>query len=111
MALETIYWLSSIFFWLLCTGIGIPPVPEEAGILYAAGVTAVSPAVPWWLSWPTTALGIIAADLILYGVGRWLGPSVFQYRWVLRLITPERRQRLEKHFQAHGVKFLLLARL
>ncbi len=111
MSLETFYWLASIFFWLLCTGIGIPPVPEEAGILYAAGVTAVNPEVPWWLAWPATALGIIAADLILYGIGYWFGPSIFQYRLVLKLITPERRERLETHFQAHGVKFLLLARL
>src|SRR5437868_12927406 len=81
MTPETLYWVASIFLWLLFTGIGLPPVPEEAGILYAAGVAALHPEVPWWLAWPAAALGIIGADLALYGVGRFLGVRVFQYRW------------------------------
>lgn len=111
MSTEALYWVASVFLWLFFTGIGIPPVPEEAGILYAAGVTALHPEVPWWLAWPAASLGIIAADVMLYGIGRWLGPRVFQYRWVNRMLSPERRQRLEAQFHDHGVKFLLLSRL
>ena len=111
MAWESLYWLASIFAWLFFTGIGIPPVPEEAGILYAAGVNAMHPEVPWWLAWPAASLGIIGADLVLYGVGRWVGPRVFEYRWVQHVLSAERRARLEKHFAEHGIKFLLLARL
>jgi membrane protein DedA with SNARE-associated domain len=111
MTPETLYWVASIFLWLLFTGIGIPPVPEEAGILYAAGVGALHPEVPWWLAWPAAAAGIIGADMALYGVGRLLGRRVFQYRWVNHLLSPERRGRLESQFHRHGVKFLLMARL
>ena len=39
---EALDWYVSIYLWLLFTGIGIPPVPEEAGILYAASVTALN---------------------------------------------------------------------
>lgn len=111
MSLEGLSWTVSIFLWLFCTGIGIPPVPEEAGILYAASVAAVRDDVPLWAAWPAASLGIIGADLVLYGIGYWLGPRVFEYRLVQRVVSTERRGRLEGHFQTHGVKFLLLARL
>ena len=106
MSLEALSWVVSIFLWLFFTGVGIPPVPEEAGILYAASVAGVRDDVPWWAAWPAASLGIVAADLVLYGVGYWLGPRVFEYRLVQRVLSPERRQRLEGHFRSHGVKFL-----
>ena len=54
MSTEALGWYGSIFVWLLLTGIGIPPCPEEAGIIYAAGVTALHGEVKWWLAWPAT---------------------------------------------------------
>lgn len=110
MAQEALGWYVSIFLWLFCTGIGIPPCPEEAGIIYAAGVAALHPEVHWWLAWPVTSLGILCADLVLYGIGRQWGPQLFEHRWVNRLIKPQRRQRIERLFREHGVKILLSAR-
>jgi membrane protein DedA with SNARE-associated domain len=101
----------SIFLWLFLTGIGIPPCPEEAGIIYAAGVTALHPEVRWWLAWPATSLGIVCADMALYGIGHHWGRHLFDFRWVQRIIRPERRQRIEKQFHLHGRKILLTARL
>jgi membrane protein DedA with SNARE-associated domain len=111
MSPEAFYWSASIFLWLFFTGLGIPPVPEEAGILYAAGLTSLHPEVPWWLAWAAASGGIIGADIVLYWVGRWMGQRLFQYRWVNRLLPVERRQRLEDRFHQHGMKLLLLARL
>jgi membrane protein DedA with SNARE-associated domain len=108
---EVIGWYASIFFGLFFTGIGIPPVPEEAGILYAAGLTALHPEVKWWLAWSLAGLGIVCADMALYGIGRATGPRVFEFRLVKRVISDKRRQRIERKFAAHGVKILLLARL
>jgi membrane protein DedA with SNARE-associated domain len=107
---EALYWYGSIFLWLFVTGIGIPPVPEEAGILYAAGVHALHPEVKWWLAWPACGLGILAADCVLYGVGRRVGPRLFEYQWVQKVLSTQRRQRIEKRFHEHGMKLLLLAR-
>ncbi|MBP3958799.1 DedA family protein [Gemmata sp. G18] len=107
---DAIYWYASIFFWLFLTGIGLPPVPEEAGILYAASVNALHSEVWWSLAWAACGLGIIAADCVLYGVGwRW-GPKLFEYRWVQKVLSAERRQRLEGHFTQHGMKLLILSR-
>src|SRR6266566_5702985 len=98
---EALGWYGSIFLWLLFTGIGVPPCPEEAGIIYAAGVTALHPDVKWWLAWPATGAGIVAADMVLYGIGRLWGRRLFDYRWVQRIVKPERRQRIEDKFHGH----------
>jgi membrane protein DedA with SNARE-associated domain len=111
VSLEAVYWCASIFLWALFTGIGLPPLPEEAGILYAAGLTAVHPEVHWWMAWPAVSLGIIAADLVLYGIGRLWGEQVLNHRWMQRVLAPERRLRIEERFHRHGTKFLLAARL
>jgi membrane protein DedA with SNARE-associated domain len=110
MSAEAGIWYASIFCWMLFTGIGIPPCPEEAGILYAAAVTALHPEVHWWLAWPATSLGIVCADLVLYGIGRLWGPRLFELRWVRWILKPERRQRIEQRFHVHGIKILIAAR-
>ena len=47
---------------------------------------------------------------MLYGVGwRW-GPKLFEYRWVQKVLSNERRERIEGHFSQHGMKLLILAR-
>jgi membrane protein DedA with SNARE-associated domain len=107
---EALYWYGSIFLFLFLTGIGLPPMPEEAGILYAAGLHALHPEVKWWGAWPAAALGILAADCVLYGIGRKLGPNLFEYRWVQRMLSAERRQRLEGKIHQHGIKLLIMAR-
>jgi membrane protein DedA with SNARE-associated domain len=110
LSLQEIGWYLSIFFWLYFTGIGIPPFPEEGGIAYAAYLTAVHD-LHWWWAWPATGAGIMGADMTLYGIGRLFGPRLFEYRWVKRLVKPERRQRFESMFHSHGFKVLLTARL
>lgn len=110
MTTTAFYWYGSIFLALFLTGIGLPPVPEEAGILYAAGVHALHPETWWPLAWAACGLGIMAADCVLYGVGRKWGARLFEYRWVQRVLSTERRQRLEGRFHQHGIKLLVMAR-
>jgi membrane protein DedA with SNARE-associated domain len=110
MSLNALYWYASIFGWLFLTGIGLPPCPEEAGILYAASVNSLHPEAWWLFAWAACGLGIVCADCVLYGVGRRWGPKLFEYRWVQKVLSTERRQRLEGHFSQHGMKLLVLAR-
>jgi membrane protein DedA with SNARE-associated domain len=110
MSLNALYWYASIFGWLFLTGVGLPPCPEEAGILYAASVNSLHPEVWWLFAWAACGLGIVSADCVLYGVGRHVGPRLFQYRWVQKVLSNERRLRLEGRFSQHGMKLLVLAR-
>src|SRR5262245_47645545 len=107
---EALGWYASIFGVLFFTGIGIPPMPEEAGILYAAGLHALHPEVKWSLAWLAAGLGILCADCVLYWLGRKWGPRLFEYRWVQKVLSAERRQRIERRFHQHGIKILILAR-
>ena len=107
---DALKWYGSIFLWLFVTGIGVPPVPEEAGVLYAASVHSINPDVTWPLAWLACGLGILCADCTLYGVGRKWGPRLFAYKWVQRILSDERRRRLESRFHTHGMKLLILAR-
>jgi len=110
MNYELLGWYASIFFWLFFTGLGIPPCPEEAGILYAAGLTALHEEVKWYVAWPLTGAGIVCADIVMYAVGRFWGHKLFEHRWARWMLKPERRLRLEKKFHDHGIKLLIAAR-
>src|SRR4051812_29528068 len=99
--LEALHWYISIFLWCCLTGVGLPPLPEEAGILYAASLTALDSDVRWWLAWPSASLGIIAADFLLYGAGRLWGQRVLEFRWVKHVLAEERRRRIEERFHQH----------
>jgi membrane protein DedA with SNARE-associated domain len=110
MTTEALYWYVSIFGWLFFTGIGLPPCPEEAGILYAASVQALHPQVWWPLAWASCGLGIVCADCVLYGLGWHWGRRLFEYRWVQKVLSTQRRQRLEGRFTQHGMKLLVLSR-
>jgi membrane protein DedA with SNARE-associated domain len=107
---ESLEWYESIFLWLFATGIGIPPVPEEAGILYAAGLHALHPGVLWPFAWLACGLGILSADCVLYGIGRQWGRRLFMLKWVQRIINDQRRMQIEMKIHTHGMKLLLLAR-
>src|SRR5207253_9343966 len=54
--------------------------------------------------------GIVCADVVLYGIGRFGGRRLFAMRWFRWILKPERRQRLERRFEKHGVKILIAAR-
>src|SRR5262249_51351412 len=95
---------------LYLTGIGLPPVPEEVMIVSSAAA-ATAKGLNWWWAWPAVIVGIVCADATLYGAGRLWGPKLFEHRWVQRLMSTERRRRIEKRFTNHGIKILLTARL
>src|SRR4051794_6952343 len=98
MSPETLGWYASIFFWLFFTGLGIPPCPEEAGILYAAGLTALPREMRGWRAWPLTSLGIFGAEVVLYSIGRRWGDRLFESRGVRWMLKDDRRKRLEQKF-------------
>ena len=64
----------------------------------------------WWIFLPICILGVVISDGLLYGMGRYWGPKLFEKRWVQRFIPAEKRERIEENFHKYGVLVLMFAR-
>lgn len=89
-------------------GVGVP-VPEEltqltAGALAHEGILDARIAVP--VVW----LGILIGDGILFTLARRHGPWLLDTRAARRVLTPSRRERLERHFARHAFWTIVVAR-
>jgi membrane protein DedA with SNARE-associated domain len=107
------YWpILTTFCLLVAAGLGFP-MPEELPVV-GAGIWVGQ---NWeerplsFLALPVCILGVVISDGLLYGIGRIYGTRLLEYRWIARLLPPEKRTRIENNFHHYGVKILLFARL
>lgn len=128
---------SGVVLALVAAGMGMP-IPEEIPIvtagamvghdaqalayypdLYGAvggGIMAVNTPAPrgltrWWIMLPVVVVGVVAADCILYFVGRRYGNYLLSRSWVQkRLLPPEKQRQIEENFKKNGIMILLGAR-
>lgn len=92
----------AVLLLLLSGGLGLP-VPED-GILLASGALVATGTMHWLPTVIVCVAGVLGADSMLYFAGRRLGPLA------LRRLSPERRERVERLFQRHGLKLVPAAR-
>lgn len=104
------YGYVGIFVAQFMTGIGLPPLPEEA-VIILAGIACSQADLRWYVAWPLCIAGVVCADIVLYSIGYVWRQRLFEYRWVRRLLPPERKREIEDGFHKHGVKILLTGRL
>jgi membrane protein DedA with SNARE-associated domain len=98
-----------IFLGIVATGLGFP-MPEELPIVIGGALVGGQQAT-WWMLL-VCIIGVIVGDGFLYGIGRFWGPRLLQYRFIrTRLLPPERLAHIESNFQKYGVRILLFARL
>jgi membrane protein DedA with SNARE-associated domain len=94
-------------------GLGFP-IPEEVAIvgagLWTAGHGAEYPLYRW-LMLPVCIAGVIIADMILYGIGRFAGTTLLKSRWTARFYPKAKREKTEHNFERHGVTMLIFGRL
>lgn len=109
---SSLIWAAVITFAsLIAAGIGFP-IPEELPILFAGGWAGHNSDLGpiRFLILPVCILGVVISDGLLYGVGRYFGPKILEWRGVKRLLPPEKRERIESNFHRYGVLTLLFAR-
>jgi len=109
---SSLIWAAAITFAsLLAAGVGFP-IPEELPILFAGGWAGHNSDLGpiRWLILPVCILGVVISDGLLYGVGRYFGPKILEWRGIKRLLPPEKRERIESNFHQYGVLTLLFAR-
>jgi membrane protein DedA with SNARE-associated domain len=99
------------FSCLVAAGIGFP-IPEELPIV-GAGIwvghnAEVGPLR--WLILPVCIAGVVISDGLLYGIGRYFGPKLLEWRVIKRIMPPHKREKIESNFHKYGVLTLLFAR-
>jgi membrane protein DedA with SNARE-associated domain len=99
---------AAVFALLLVAGVGVP-IPEEltqlsAGVLSHEGYLRLAVAIP--VVWA----GILAGDTVLFLLARKHGPRALDSRAVRRVLTPARREKLERHFARHAFLTVAVAR-
>jgi len=100
-----------IFGILIICGLGVP-MPEDIS-LTLGGFLAHQGRATLWGMMVTGYLGIIVGDSIIYAVGRKLGSNVGtrpKKGFWGRLITPEKRAKVERIFEKYGDKVVMVAR-
>jgi membrane protein DedA with SNARE-associated domain len=100
----------TIFGILLACGIGVP-FPEDVSLIFG-GYLVFRGAANLPMMVATGFLGILGGDSIIYWAGRRLGnrARTDHGRFLRRLLTPERRARVEALFARHGEKIVMAAR-
>jgi membrane protein DedA with SNARE-associated domain len=98
----------AILALLLGAGVGVP-LPEEltqltAGFLAHQGYLRLAPAIA--ACW----VGIVAGDFLFFSLARRHGDAVMESRPVRRVLTPQRRAWLERHFARHAFWTIVVAR-
>jgi membrane protein DedA with SNARE-associated domain len=91
-------------------GFPLVPLVEASQPDLAVRLPAARVRLHWWILLPICVLGVVISDGLLYGSGRFWGPRLLDTAWMKRLISPERRTRIEDNFHKYGVWVLLFAR-
>jgi len=99
----------SIFGVLVACGLGVP-LPEDISLIMGGFLAHRGAAhLPGMMG--VGFLGILAGDTIIYLAGRRVGDRVAVGRgFFARIVTPEKRARVEALFSAHGEKIVSVAR-
>ncbi len=99
---------AAVFGALLVAGVGVP-IPEEVTQL-TAGVLSHEGYLRLAITLPVVWAGILAGDTTLFAIARRLGPRALETRAVRRVLTPARREKLERHFARHAFLTVAVAR-
>jgi membrane protein DedA with SNARE-associated domain len=95
---------------LLACGLGVP-LPEDVSLILG-GILVYEGHASLWLMIVTGYVGIIGGDTLMFYLGRRIGTKVGQKQggFFSRIVTPEKRARVEGLFKKHGEKIIMLAR-
>jgi membrane protein DedA with SNARE-associated domain len=100
------YW--AVFFGVMLENAGVP-VPGET-ILLIAGYFASTGKFHLWLVMLIAATGAVIGDNIGFAIGHHYGRGVLLRFGRFIFLTPKRVERMEKYFESHGNKTVLVAR-
>jgi membrane protein DedA with SNARE-associated domain len=100
----------TIFGILVACGLGVP-LPEDVSLILG-GFLVYRGSADLFLMVTTGFLGILCGDSMIFWAGRRLGNRArSDHGWLLRrVLTPDRRAKVEALFARHGEKIVMAAR-
>ncbi len=98
----------AVFLVLLICGLGVP-IPEDI-TLVAGGVISGLGYSNVHVMFGVGMAGVLLGDLIMFMIGRLYGESALKWRWVAWLVTPARRELVQRKFDRYGNRLLFIAR-
>lgn len=107
-ALLSRYGYAAVLGLLVGAGLGVP-VPEEP-VQLAAGVMAQQRILSLLPAIATCWIGIVVGDFFWFILARRLGPAVLKRRAVRRVLTPERRAKIEAYLLRHAFLTVVISR-
>ena len=103
------YFIYMLLFGALMGGaIGLP-IPEDLPLI-AAGVLAEQGNITAPMALLICYFGVVTGDLIVYFIGRKLGPSIFDHRWFKKRFPKKKIIKLRKGLERRGLFMIFVAR-
>jgi membrane protein DedA with SNARE-associated domain len=100
--------LIAVLLALLVAGLGVP-LPEDLTLL-TAGYLVWNGQASLWVVIPACFVAIVVGDSVLFWMGWHFGPAITRHRLLRHRLTPRRLERVERHFEKHGTKTILIGR-
>jgi membrane protein DedA with SNARE-associated domain len=107
---QGVFAYATVFLILLACGLGVP-LPEDISLILG-GFLAHKGAASLPIMMFVGFAGILAGDSLIFHFGRKLGANVGRKPggFFARIITPEKRAKVEGLFEKHGHKVVMIAR-
>jgi membrane protein DedA with SNARE-associated domain len=98
----------AVFIALMICGAGLP-LPEDI-TLVAGGVIAGLGYANLHAMFALTMFGVLLGDAAIFMLGHHYGARILQWRFVARVLTPERYAKVQEKFDRYGNRMLFFAR-
>lgn len=93
---------------LLLCGLGLP-IPEDI-ILVTAGMVAAEDGQSWISATALMYAGVLMGDSFIFLLGRRWGGELLKHRWILRMLSPEKQDKVAQLFHRYGSAVFFVAR-
>jgi membrane protein DedA with SNARE-associated domain len=98
----------TVLLALLAAGLGFP-IPEDIPLLTGGYLCHIEEASVGKMI-VVGMIGVLAGDLLLFGLGRRFGHRIVEHRFFRKLVNPSRLLTAEQLFARHGIKIVFFAR-
>ena len=93
---------------LVAAGLGLP-LPEDI-VMISGAILAQRGITDLWLTVLALTIGVFLGDSALFMIARKIGPAIYEWRWIKRVMPEARRTWIEANIAKHGMLVVFFAR-